>query len=47
MGKINIKLEIAKEVEKQVIDNGLELNAALREATEKYKEKAPNQNRPK
>ena len=39
MDKINIKLEIAKEVEHKVVDKGLELNADLREAKEIYKEK--------
>ena len=43
MAKINIRLEMAKEVEHKVIDKGLELNATLREAKEMYKGKAPNQ----
>ncbi len=42
MDKININLEIVKEVEHKVIDKGLEFNAALREAKEMYKEKAHN-----
>ena len=42
MVKVNIELEIAKDVELKVIDKGLELRAALREAKEMYKGKAPN-----
>lgn len=37
MDKINIELEISKEVEHQVLDNHLELQAALRQAKEMYK----------
>lgn len=40
MDKININLEIAKEVEYQVMENNLELSAAIRKAKEIYKEKA-------
>jgi len=43
MVKINIELEIAKDVELKVIDKGIELRAVLREAKEMYKGKAPNQ----
>lgn len=42
MDKININLEIAKEVEYQVMENNLELSAAIRKAKEIYKEKARN-----
>lgn len=39
MDKINIDLEIAKEVEYQVMVNNLDYSAALRLAKEMYREK--------
>lgn len=40
MDKTNINLEIAKEVEYQVMEKNLEFSAAIRKAKEIYKEKA-------